>query len=201
MWCAGSSLRGRVVMLAALTCVTCRETSSNSFAPSSGDAATTSAESPLFDGGAASRAIGLGDLTPGFGPGWSRPQPCDVHPLQPTVTLRQVGADDWVRKDLAPLIRARVDRRLKDVRRCYVRELGSRPGLCGQVVVYAEGRLSDGIAKLTVNPSSTKDRALAACSVEALSGSLNGLPFSSSKHRSRHARTFDFDVVLDFSVP
>ena len=197
------ALQRAALAVGAIACFACQERlPSNRPVPRADGDATGGQSSFLRSADAPpGGTIGLGDLTPAFGPGWSRPQPCDLHPLRPTVTIPMIGGQKWIRDDLIPAIRARVNRRLTNLRECYLRELAVRPKLCGQIGAHSLGFLSEKAIKVDVENPAVSELPLAGCATRSLKGAFDGIPFASAKHRSKYDSAYEFTVYLDFSTP
>lgn len=176
----------------AIACVACRsgaDTTAHPAPPSaSSDAEQDEPDPPL-------RTVGLDDLPPAIGHGFesTEPQACNVHPQQPTVRLRTVAGDPWVREKLRPSIRSMTEARFEAMRACYLRELLVRPAFCGQVglrfFAWPNGRVTE--AEI-INPDA-RDSSFQAC----LARALRRLRFPRSARRP----LFEFEVFLDFSTP
>ena len=150
---------------------------------------------PPYEPDPAVRTVGLDGLTPLIGHGFqsTEPQACDVHPPQPTVRLRTVAGEPWVREKLRPTIRSMTEARIEEMRDCYLRELMVRPGFCRQVglrfYVWPNGRVTE--AEI-LNPDA-RESSFQAC----LARTLRRLRFTPSARRP----LFEFEVFLDFSTP
>jgi hypothetical protein len=152
--------------------------------------------------------LSLGNLGTAWAPGrgGSGPQACQVHPAEPTVTVRAVSGPPWAREAL----RARLGGALLgELRACYVRANASQPRLCGEVGadfdVSAEGKIGEPRFATTGRPW-PREPALVSCVARTLHdlGTLPSPPpdpDSPPRHHPRPPAPFELGIHLDFSAP